>query len=289
MAITTSTSITEIVNSQVINPLILAYAVDFVIAAQFNHVLDLRELKTITGAFPKWELDTAQKPGNETTSLTNNDLTLSEVTIAAVEVGIRRDISDVATESNVLGAALFDHIIRDAALLLAVSLDNDTVALYAGFSTVVGTTGDDLTAAILGEGIAKLRQNKMRGRAVMILDDEQSANLQANQLGLSATTVGSFMNINADNSDYCGTMFGADVFSTGACDVHGGGTDVAGAIYIDGNASPSAAAIGQVMARGIKTETDRDISARTTIFTASANWGVGEISDASGIAVITDA
>jgi hypothetical protein len=184
---------------------------------------------------------------------------------------------------------LFDHIIRDAALLLAVSLDNDTVALYQSFSTTVGTSGSDLTAAILGEGIAKLRQNKMRGRAIMILDDQQSADLQANQLGLSATTVGSFMNINADNSDYCGTMFGADVFSTGACDTATSGANVAGAIYIDGNASPSAAAIGQVMARDIKTETDRDISARTTIFTASANWGVGEISDLSGIAVITDA
>ena len=289
MAITTSTSITEIVNSEVVNPLILAYAVDFVVAAQFNNVMDLRGGASIRGAFPKWELDTAEKPSNQTSSLSNNDLTLSEITVDCVEVGIRRDISDVAAESNILGAALFDHIIRDAALLLAVSLDNDTVDKYPSFTTVVGTSGSDLTAAILGEGVAALRKNKMRGRAVMVLDDQQSADLQANQLTLSATTVGSFMAINADNSDYCGTMFGCDVWSTGACDTANAGADVAGAIYIDGQASPSAAALGQVVGRDIKSETDRDISARTTIFTASANWGVGEISDLSGVSVITDA
>jgi len=290
MATTTSTTLTELVNSEVVSEAVLSYALDSVVIAPFVNMMDLRGKASNTGAFPKWVLDTATDITNETTDLSSETLETTEVTISAAEVGVRRDISDTVLESSVIGASIFDFVVKDAANLLAVSLDDDLAALLGAFSTTVGGGDDvDLNLANMAGAMARLRKNKMRGAPVYILDDHQAEDLQAAQLAATATTIGSFMAIEANNTDYLGTFMGAPVYSSGLCDTSSGGAAVDGACFIRGDTDPASSALGMVLARDIRVEQDRDVSLRSTIVVSTARWGVGEISDASGVSIITDA
>ena len=78
-----------------------------------------------------------------------------------------------------------------------------------------------------------------------------------------------------------------DVFSTSLTDTANSGADVTGALFIHNPLS--SAALGMCLARDVRIEYDRDIHNRTTLVVATARWGVAEISDLSGVSIITDA
>ncbi len=90
-------------------------------------------------------------------------------------------------------------------------------------------------------------------------------------------------------SGYLGTFFGAPVWQTGLCDSSETGASVNGACFIRGDTNPTAAALGGVITRDVRTELQRNASARVTEFVMTAKWGVGEISDLSGVKIKTDA
>jgi len=290
MAVTDTTALTELVNSEFINPLLLEYAIDYTVAAPYVNLLDLRGKATKKGAFPRWVLDTATDITNETTSLSNTTLETTEVTITAAEIGIRRDVSDAVLEETIIGRALFDFLIKDAGNLFAVSLDDDIVALFASFTGAVGTSGSNLTIANMVEAQATVRKQKMKGPLVYILDDQQALDYQAAQAASTATTVNSFFEVGTGiDSAYLGTFMGAPVWSSGLCDTANTAADVVGACFIDGSASPASGAIGMVMTRDMTSELQRDASERLTEFVATAKWNVGIVADEAGCEITTDA
>lgn len=290
MADTTVTTLTELVNSEFINPAILEYASDYTVVAPFVNMLDLRGRSTNVGAFPKWILDATSDAVAETTDLTDEALETTEVTITGAEIGIRRDVTDRVLEQTIIGRQLFDFLVRDSGILAAISLDDDLCALFGSFSTSVGTSGANLTVANMVEAQAQIRINKMRGQLVYILDDQQASDYQAAQAAATSTTVNDFFSVSTGiESGYLGNFMGAPVYQTGLCDTANTNADVVGACFIRGDTNPTASAIGMVMTRDVRTELDRDASARLTEFVMTAMWGVGEISDLSGTGIITDA
>lgn len=289
-AATTTTTLTELSNSEVINEFVLDYAVDFSVAAPYAYLKDLRGLASKVAAFPKWILDAHEDVANETTDLTIEDLETTEVTITAAEIGLRRGITDAALEETIIGRNLFDFVVRDAAAIFATALDDDIVALFGSFSTSVGTSGSNITIANMVEAQAQIRKNKMRGKLVYVLDDQQASDYQAAQAAATAVTSESFFTISTGvENAYLGTFMGHPVWQTGLCDTANTAADVVGACFIDGRQSPTAAAIGMVITRDIRTEFERDTISRLTEVCSTAKWGVGEISDLSGTAIITDA
>lgn len=289
MADTTTTSLTELVNSEFINPAILEYAHNFVVAAPFMNWLDLRGKATKVGSFSKWVLDTATDTG-ETTDLTSEQLETTDVQVTAAEIGLRRDITDAALEETIIGAQLFDFCVRDAGVLFGISLDDDIVALFPSLATSVGTSGADLTLANMVEGQANVRINGMRGNLVYILDDQQALDYQAAQAASTSTTINGLMMPSTDiDNGFLGTFFGQPVWQTGLCDTANTGANVVGAVFVRGDTNPTTSCFGAVMTRDIRTELERDASARLTEFVATAKWGVAEISDLSGVKLVTDA
>jgi len=287
---TTTTTLTELVNSEFINEAILDYAHDHAVAAPYLNWMDLRGKATKTGSFPKKVLDAVTAPTNEVTELAAAEFETTDVQIAAVEIGVRRDVTDAALEETILGAQIFNLLVQDAGVLMGISLDNDIVALFGSLSTNVGATTVDLSLANMVEAQAQVRINGMRGSLVYILDDQQASDYQAAQAASTTTTVSDFFQVaHGIESGYLGTFMGAPVWQTGLCDTANAGADVAGACFIDGAASKAGACFGGVMTRDIKTELERNASMRQTEFVATAKWGVGEISDLSGCSIITDA
>ena len=286
---TTTTTVTELVNGEFINPTILAYAVDFAVAAPYCNWLDLRNLGTKVGSFPRWVLDAAEDTG-ETTNLTSVAMETTAVNVTAAEIGLLRRVTDAASEETIIGRQLCDFLVRDSGVLAAVSLDDDIVALYPSFSTSVGTSGSNLSVANMVEAQAQFRYNIMRGTPVYFLDDQQASDYQAAQAADTGTTMpGLMVPSTSIENGYLGTFFGNEVWQTGLCDTANTGANVVGACYIRGDTNPTSAAIGAVLTRDVRTELDRDVQARKTIFAMTAKWGVGEVADESGVGISTDA
>lgn len=290
MAVTDTTTLTELVNSEYISDLILEYAHDYAVAAPYLRWADLRGRATKVGSFPRWVLDTATDITNETTALANETLETTDVQITAAEIGVRRDISDAAVEENILGAQVFNFLTQDAGVLFGISLDDDICALFGSLSTNVGATGANLSIANMVEAQAQIRINGMRGQLVYILDDQQASDYQAAQAAATSTTVNDFFQVSAGiESGYLGSFMGAPVWQTGLCDTANTGADVVGACFVRGDTNPAAACFGGVMTRDLRSEMERDASARLTEVVYTAKWGVGEIADEAGCSITTDA
>ncbi len=290
MAVTDTGTLTELVYSEMINEAVLMYAHDETVSAAYLNWMDMRGANFgKVGSFVKWVLDTATDITNETTALSNETLETTQVSVTAAEIGLRRDVSDAAVEENVLGAALFDFIVEDAGTVLGISLEDDIVALHTGFSTNVGATTVNLSIANMVEAQAQVRTNGQRGQLTNILHTQQASDLQSAYAAAVSTTVNDFFSVvNGIETGYLGTFMGAPVWNTGLCDTTNTTADVAGACYIRGDTNPKTAALGGVITRDIRVREQRNESARLTEVISTAKWGVGEISDLSGTAIITD-
>ncbi len=286
---TTVTTLTEMVNAEWINPVILEYAHDFTVAAPFLLWKDLRGKGTKVGSFPRWVLDTASTALDETTDLTTEDLETLDVQITAAEIGIRRDVTDIALEDTLVGSALFDFIVKDAGLLFAINLDNDICALFPSLATSVGTSGSDLTLANMVEAQANVRINGQRGSLVYILDDQQALDYQAAQAAATSTTINGMMEPSfAIDNGYLGTFFGHQVWQTGLCDAANTNANKVGACFVRGDTNPNNACFAGVISREITTEMHRNAPGRETQVVATMRYGVGEVLDLSGVKIVTD-
>lgn len=286
---TTVTTLTELVNSEFINPAILEYAHNYAVAAPFLNWLDLRGKATKVGSFSKWVLDVAADTG-ETTDLTTEDFETTDVQVTAAEIGIRRDVTDAVLEETIIGSQIFDRLVVDSGLLASISLDDDICALFPSLATSVGLATTDLALSHMVEAQAKIRINGQRGKLVYILDDQQASDYQAAQAAATSTTINGLMSPSVGiESGYLGTFFGQEVWQTGLCDSSNTGASVNGACFVRGDTNPLNACYGGVITRDVRTELERNASARLTEFVMTAKWGVGEISDLSGCLIKTDA
>jgi hypothetical protein len=286
----TTTTLTELVNSEFINPAILEYAHDFTVAAPFLNWMDLRGKQTKVGSFPIWVLDATADTG-ETTDLTTTALETTDVQITAAEIGIRRDVTDAALEETIIGTQLFDFLVRDSGVLAAISLDDDICALFPSLATSVGAATTDLSLANMVSAQAQVRINGKRGQLVYILDDQQASDYQAAQAAATSTTINGLMapSVGGIENGYLGTFFNSPVWQTGLCDTTNTGASVNGACFVRGDTNPTNAAFGGVITRDVRTELERNASARITEFVMTAKWGVGEIADLGGVKIKTDA
>jgi len=287
----TTTTLTELVMAEFISPVILQYAVDYTVAAPFCRWQDLRGQATKVASFPQWVLDATTDTG-ETTDLSTTTLETTQVSVTAAEIGIRRDVLDAVLEETIIGQQLFSFLVKDAATLAAVSLDDDIVNLYPNLATSVGTSGSNLTIANMCEAQAQIRSNKHRGSTVYILDDQQALDYEAAIAAATSTTINGIASLNVSGgskSAYLGTFFGSPVYSSGLCETANTAANVVGACYIRGDTDPTEACIGAAITRDVRVELERNASARSTEFVMTAKWGVGEICDLSGVKIVTDA
>lgn len=288
MAVTTTTTLTELVNAEVINSAVLEYARDTAPSAQYLNWMRLSG--TIVGSFPKWVLDTATDLASEVTTLGNETLETTDTQITALEIGVRRDISDASIEATVLGSQLFDFVVMDAGTLFGISLEDDICALYPSFTTSVGSTGVNLSVANMVEAQAQIRTNGHHGQLANILHTQMAADYQAALASGTGTVLADFFDMSTElEGGYLGRFMGNAVWASGSCDLANTNADRVGACFVRGDTNPRQAAIGGVIARDVRVEEQRDANERLTEVVATAKWGVGTISDLSGCGIVTDA
>lgn len=231
----------------------------------------------VTVQVPKYPAITAAAL-TEGTDMSSTAVSTSSVSITVAEVGAQVLLTDMAAMGNGDPAMELGTVLGNA---IATKMDKDIIALFDGFSTSLGSTTTELTAAYLFQAAATLRANKVRGRIVGVFHPYQTYALKANLTNTFANPNGGDLQNEAMRNGYVGTIAGIDIYESANVTVDGSG-DAKGAIF-----APEALALA--MKRDFRIEPQRDASNRAWELNATAIYGVGELDDSFGVEMYFDA
>ena len=200
------------------------------------------------------------------------------MSITVAEIGAQVFLTDMAAMGAGNPADELGTVLGNA---IATKMDKDVIGLFDGFSTSLGSTTTELTAAYLFQAAATLRANKAPGRLVGIFHPYQVYALKANLTNTFANPNGGDIQNEAMRSGYVGTLAGIDIYESANLTVDGSG-DTKGAVF-----APEALMIA--MKRDFNMEPERDASNRGFELNATAIYGVAELDDAYGVEMYFDA
>ena len=217
---------------------------------------------------------------NEATDLSNTAINPSSVTITASEVGIMTTLTDLARNSaprNV--AADIGKLFGEA---IAKKQDQDLTALFDGFSTAVGANDAALTAALVFQAIANVRNAGVSMDGVStVIHPMVAYDLKANLTNTFANANGNDLANEALRNGFVGRLGGVPIFeTTNIANTGTTGDYKQGVFHRD--------ALGMAMMQDLKIETQRDASLRADEIVATAVYGVGELNDTYGVEVHSD-
>jgi hypothetical protein len=239
---------------------------------------------SLTYSFPVWPSLTAAAGPGETTDLTTvTSVDTTNVDIAVTEGSvIRIDITDLLEESTIVSGGM--AFAAQGAKAVADKRDADLAALLSAFSTVVGTTGVDLTEGNLLDAFTVLARTDAPRPYVGVLHPQQIGDLRR---ALSTTTAVVQSNTSPESLGVKGNglefpYYGVPLFATTNVPDMAAAADHGGAIFA------LRQALARVDKRAIRLETQRDASARSTEFIITSVYGQGELVDGWGVTVQTD-
>lgn len=218
--------------------------------------------------------------GSDLTNETSFDTTSVEITCA--EKGVLVNLTDLSQETATIDVAA--AIGRQMGDGMAKKVDEDLAALFSGFSNTVGSANDEITVSDLFKAAAKLRANNAPGPYYCILHPYQAFQIKSQLTGAGNTNMvnPSDLGNEALRSGFVGNIAGLNVFESTV--VTGG--DSAGAYY---GAAFSQTALAYVNKRPLRIEQQRDASKRSTELVCTHAYGVKEVFDQYGVAIIGDA
>jgi hypothetical protein len=284
---TTTTTYDDTVYSAIIADQVLRALMAAVVTPPLLAHYDLRGKASKSVQIPKANKFTAAAVA-EGVELTNTPLTTTSVTLTASEVGIQATITDVLDVSDIPAA----HQARLTQLgrAMADKIDVDVCALSTGFSTTVGTSGSDLTLANVLECIYNLEVNNAPKPFVGVIHPVQVNDLR---VALQSQTVPVFASqgIRSGTNElgpaaapgFFASWFGIDWYFSTNVPLANLNADRAGMVF------SHRYALGMVEKWATKVVPMYWPPIRGWVLTASAMYGVGEIEDAAGVALVTDA
>lgn len=256
-----------------------------------NNAIALCRQASLVG-FPSKAKDFPKRPKLAASSLTEGTdmaytaYATTKATITTGEVGLTLTPTDVLTVSDIVDNSMYA---QDAGFAVANKLTTDIAALSSGFSTEVGSTGAALTEANILIGIATLEAANVPGPYRALIHPHQKRQLVAD-IGTTLTpaastggTARSEMNdFGARPDGFLGDLYGGTWYSTAAV------PDANAAADHEGMMVGATRALGYVSKWDVRVELERDATLRATEIVVTAMYGVGEIDDASGVAVLSD-
>ena len=218
--------------------------------------------------------------------MSNTPYSPTSVNLTVGEVGLLLTLTDLARFSSLQEMAEYG---REAGEALAEKMLTDITALFSGFSTSVGSSGNDLTEQQFRDGKTNLYTNRIKGPYVAVLYTEQINNLETS-IGSSISAAGTTgSTARAETNDLSagpsldyGTIFGVRTIISTTIPTANAGADSAGGMF------GSNRAIGMVEKWASRAEFERDISLRAEEIAVTGAYAVGELDDLAGVAIITD-
>ena len=217
---------------------------------------------------------------SEASDLSNTAINPTSVTITASENGIMTTLTDLARNAaprNV--AADIGRLFGEA---IAKKQDTDLTALFDGFSTAVGSGSTALTAALVFQSIANVRNAGVSMDGVSaVLHQMVAYDLKANLTNTFANANGNDLANEALRNGFVGRLGGVPIYETTNIDNDGTAGDYKQGVFHKD-------ALGLAMMQDLKIETQRDASLRADEIVATSVYGVGELNDTYGVELHSD-
>jgi len=220
------------------------------------------------------------------TDMANTAYSPSNVTLTVGEVGLMLTVTDLSNLSSLHDLAQYG---AEAGQAVAEKLMTDIAALGGAFSTVVGSTTVALTEQQFRDAKTTLIVKKIPGPYFSLLYPQQVNHLETSIGSTISAAANTGATARAETNDLsmgpardAGVLFNVRILASTLVPTANAGADSAGCM------AGAQRALGYVEKWAIRPEMERDASLRGTEVVATAAYAVGELDDASGVAIITD-
>jgi N4-gp56 family major capsid protein len=214
----------------------------------------------------------------EGTDMASTTVSTSSITVTVAEVGAQVLLTDMAAYGAGNPAEELGTVLGNA---IATKMDQDLIALFAGFSSALGAAGAEVTAVEIFKAAAILRANKVSGAISAVLHPYQAYALKSALTAAFVNPNGGVAQNVAMANGYVGNLGGVEVYQSSNLVIDGAGDAVA-CVF-----APESMALA--MKRDFNIEMQRDASMRGWELNATAAYGVGELDDSFGVKVTGDA
>lgn len=242
-----------------------------------NFTLGPAQGKTVTVPIYPVQSAAAVTEGDE---VSNTAVSTSGATLTVSTVGIRTLVTDLARVSSA------SNVVSDIGRLfgeaIAKKIDTDLVTLLSSFTSNVGGASTALSAAVVAQGVAKLRAASVPSDALAcVVHPYVAYDLKANLTNTFANPNAGLIQNEAMAAGYVGTLFGVPVYENANIPDTGTAGDYIGGIF-------HRDALGLAMIGDITIETQRRASYVGDDIVGVCHYAVGELYDGYGISVISD-
>lgn len=242
-----------------------------------NYALAAGQGNTIT--VPKYPAVTASAyTTSADTEIANSVVSTDGVTLTVSTIAVRTMVTDLVR------ASAASNVVADIGRLfgeaIARKLDQDLLALFAGFSVGVGTNSTALSAATVANAIARLRAASVPGDALAcVVHPFVAFDLKSALTNTFANPASGVIQNEAMSTGYVGSLFGVPIFeSANIVDTDG---DSVGAVF-------HRDALGVAMIGDLSIETQRRASFLGDDIVASMHYGVGALTNSYGVKITAD-
>jgi hypothetical protein len=217
----------------------------------------------------------------------NSPYTPDGVTLTVGEQGLLLTITDLNRMSTIKDFGAYGTEMGEA---IAEKMMTDITALFSGFSTSVGVSAASLTEAQFKTARRNLIINRHKGPYVAVLYPTQLDHLVEDIGTTVAALVGSGgPSLRSETNDLAnpigndmGMLHQTRIITSTTVPTANAGADSAGGVFAANRA------LALVDKWATRTEMERDISLRAEEIAATAAYGVGELDDTAGVAIVTD-
>jgi hypothetical protein len=224
----------------------------------------------------------------EGVSLVNTAFTTTKATVTAAEVGLMLTITDLLSASDVVDDGYYAS---QGGQALAAKFTTDVLAMGAGFANHCGATTVNLTEQNILDGLVTLASAGVPPPYAGVLHPRQWADLVAD-IGTTIAPAGGggaagaramTNDLAVGSTGGLGTLYGVSWETSHLVPTATAGADRLGMIV-----NPQFA-IGHVEKWAVRVEFERDAALRARSVVITACYGLGELRDAAGIGILSDA
>lgn len=245
---------------------------------------DMTGTPGLTAQVPIYPTVSASDLTDGTDLTANTAFNTTSVTMTAAERGVRVTLTDLAKETASEDvAAAIGRQIGDA---MVNKVDGEIAALFPSFSNRVGAAGDAISAETIFKAAATLRANNARGPFYCVVHPYMAFDLKKQLAGAGNTNMVNPSNIgnNVLGSAVIGQLAGITILESNNV-----GKDINDSTSGTGNyvgLAFSEDAIGYMVKRNIRVESQRDASLRADEIIGSMAYNTAEIFDQYGVGIL---
>ncbi len=283
MANEVTSSIVSELYSNIVQSALYTYSEQAVIRPVVRNY-DMTGTPGLTAQVPKYPAITASDLTDGTDLTANTAFNTTSITMSAAERGAKVTLTDLAKETAQEDVAA--AIGRQLGEAMVNKVDGEIAALFPSFSNRVGAAGDGITAETIFKAVGQLRSQNARGQVFVVLHPFQAMDLKIQLAGAGNTNMANPPQVGNTvlTSGVVGSIGGAIILESNNV-----GKDTNDSTSGTGNFVGCAFtqdAIGYMIKRNIRVESQRDASLRADEIVGSMAYATAELFDEYGVGVL---